>query len=214
MDIKTLLEEKINNFKCINLNTVFVVKEINFTIVELISSENNKVNYGLLSIELEIDFDTPDDIKLIEKRKHIMDMITNKIEEKVNFIIEEKNKFNKKKIGIFKFSDFKDEKNCYSSIPSNAIDWNEINNYMLEQFDSNSTHFEENKKILQEVIEQGKEIQKKMAEQNKDSNNSESKNHIFNTTPYKLTESNEHNNLKKTKEEIRKARLEKLTLYK
>ena len=222
MDIKTLLENKINNFKCVNLGTIFNIEGVNFKIIDLFSSNNRSISYGLLSTELEIDFDTPDDIKLVEKRKKIMDMITCKIEEKVNFIISEKNKFNKKKIGIFKFSDFKEEQNAYSSIPSNAIDWDEINNYMLEQFEQNSADFEENKNILQKVIEHGKEIQKKMAEQNQNQNssdsntnsdndsNSEKKNFIFNTRAYKLTESEDLDDLKLTKDEIRKARLDKL----
>jgi hypothetical protein len=97
IDIKSLLEEKINQFKCINLNTNFTVQGVTFTIIELMISQNKLVEWGITSDELIIDFDTPDDIKFIEKRKTIIDRIILKIEGRINLINKQKNEFEKKR---------------------------------------------------------------------------------------------------------------------
>lgn len=217
MDIKTLLEKKIENLGCINLNSTLNILNVNFTFVELISTNDELIQFGILSDELEIDFDIPDDIKFIEKRKQIVDKITNKIDEKLNSIIDEKNKYtnNIKQKKKFKFSELIDEKKKIENFTDNAIDWDELNNFVKDTFDKNSPDYQENLIILQEVIEQGKINLKKIEEENKLNNNNK-QNFIFNTTPYKLTDadSDDKNTPKLTREEIRKLRLEKLTFGK
>jgi hypothetical protein len=226
LDIKTLLENKINEFKCVNLGSFFSIGEVKFTIVELISTKNKPVDYGVLNNELEIDFDTPDDIKVIEKRKEIMDKIINMIETKVNGIIEKQNKLNQKKTGVFKFSDFIEYKTEQENLRyAQAIDWDEINNLMTldleKKFKSKPQELKENIQILKELIEEGKKNQAKMAEEYKKNNTSDTVNSAskiqktsFDTKAYKLNDSDYDNSVKEqtlklSKEEIRKARLEK-----
>jgi hypothetical protein len=123
MDIKSLLEEKINQFKCVNINTNFTVQGVIFTIVELVSSQDKLVEWCITNDELEINFDTPDDIKFIEKRKAMMEKITLKIEDKINSINKQKSVLGKKKTGVFKFSDFVAEKTELNSLSNQQIDW-------------------------------------------------------------------------------------------
>jgi len=220
MDIKQLLENKLNEFKCLNVNTVFTIGGIKFTIVELIDKSNVNIEYGLTSNELEIDFDVPDDIKFLERRKTLTEKITYKIEEKINSNNEFKTKFNAKKSGIFKFNEYM-EKQKSDLIQFNPnIDWDEIHTNLLTELEkeylTNSKELEENQKILHELVDNGKHIQNEMIEKNKKTEESKKimgenqiKSNIFdNTTGYKLDDSNKSYVL--TKEEIKKARLEKL----
>jgi hypothetical protein len=231
MDIKTLLEDKINQFKCVNLNTVFTINKIKFTIVELISTNDISIDYGITTDELEIDFDIPDDIKLIERRKIISEKITKKIEEKINSINEFKNKFNAKKTGIFKFNDYMESQQSKLNSFNPNIEWDEIHKNLISEleveFQNDPDELEENIKILQDSINEGKSIQKNMDEikllnsanssdspNSPNSPNEKSKQNIFSTKGYKLCESDKSNNenpIILTKEEIKKARLDKLT---
>lgn len=238
MDIKTLLEDKINKFKCVNLNTTFTINKIKFTIVELISTADKVINYGITTDELEIDFDTPDDIKFAERRKTITEKITKKIEDKINSINEFKNKFNAKKTGIFKFNDYMESQlNTLTQFNPN-MDWDEINTSLSleieKEFASDLKELEENKKILQDLVDEGKKIQNALIENKKNpstcatdttcSTNTTcstcttdtSKSNIFNTKAYKLNDNTDSDSIESkpiimTKDEIRKARLEKLT---
>lgn len=228
MDIKKLLEDKINEFKCININTDFQINGIIFTFIELISFKEKNVNFGIITDELEIDFDTPDDIKLIEKRKSIIDKITLKIEDKINLINKQKSKLCKKKTGIFKFNDFINEKKEISNLHKQYINWNEllqdITNDLEKEFNNDITELEFNKKLLRELIEEAKNIQNKIINDDKKKlldelnynstnsikqkdNNNEIKTNIFNSKAYKL--SNSTDDIKLSKDEIRKARLNK-----
>jgi len=219
MDIKTLLEDKINKFKCVNINTTFMINKIKFTIIELISTTNKQIDYGITTDELEIDFDTPDDIKFIERRKIITEKITKKIEDKINSISEFKNKYNAKKTGIFKFNEYiESQLNQLTQFNPN-IDWDEINNTLKLEFEniyiSNHIELEETIKILQDLIEEGKNIQNKIIENKNNLSNLNDKiqSNIFNTKVYKLSDNTELLETKlfvMTKDEIRKARLEKL----
>jgi len=220
LDIKTLLEEKINQFKCVNLNTNFTVQGVIFTIVELVSSQNKLVEWGIINNELEIDFDTPDDIKFIEKRKTIMDKITLKIEDKINSINKQKSEFGKKKTGVFKFSDFVAEKTELNSLLNQQIDWNgllvDVDKELENEYTADFIELELNKNILRDLIEEGKNIQKKIAEELKKTNLEETKTKedkckLFNTKAYKLNDETSNYSMSElTREEIRKARLSKL----
>jgi hypothetical protein len=74
-----------------------------------------------------------------------------------------------------------------------------------------------NKNILRDLIDEGKNIQKKIAKELKETNQeeiklNENKSLLFNTKAYKLNENigiNDNSEKKLTREEIRKARLEK-----
>jgi hypothetical protein len=235
MDIKTLLENKINQFKCVNLNTTFTIEGVKFTIVELISTSNKSIDYGITTDELEIDFDTPDDIKLIERRKILTEKITKKLENKINSINEFKNKFNAKKTGIFKFSDYMESQQSQLNQFNPNIDWDEIHNTLITEVEkeylNNPNELEENKKILKELTDEGKNIQQKMIldrtnlPNTTNTTNTTNTNNIsgkttlnpFNTKPYKLCDdikpdeqllSQSSSTL--TKDEIRKARLQKM----
>lgn len=215
MDIKSLLEEKINQFKCVNLNTNFTVQGVIFTIVELVSNQNKIVEWGITSDELAIDFDTPDDIKFIEKRKVIMDKITLKIEDKINSINKQKNELGKKKTGVFKFSDFVAEKTELNSLSNQQIDWDgllaDINKELENEYLGDLVELELNKNILGDLISEGKNIQKKIAKELKETNQTETKVQLFNTKAYKLIdETINHSTRELTREEIIKARLSKL----
>jgi len=223
MDIKNLLEEKINEFKCVNLDSVFTINKIKFKIVELISITNNPINYGITTDELEIDFDTPDDIKLIERRKIITEKITKNIEDKINSIEQFKKNFNSKKTGIFKFNDYMESQQSKLDGFNENIEWDMIHKNLIieleKDYKDNLGELEENKKILQVLIEEGKSIQEKMTK-NKPTNcstpnpNNLPEPNVFNSKGYKLNnniESNESNHTTLSKEEIRKARLEKLS---
>ena len=221
MDIKSLLEEKINQFKCVNINTNFTVQGVIFTIVELVSTHNKLVEWGITNDELEIDFDTPDDIKFIEKRKAMIDKITLKIEDKINSINQQKNELGKKKTGVFKFSDFIDERTKLDNLSNQQIDWDglltDISGELEIEYSQDLVELELNKNILRDLISEGKNIQKKIAEELKKTNQTETKLNenkpqLFNTKAYKLNENirtNDNSDKKLTREEIRKARLEK-----
>lgn len=230
MDIKSLLEEKINQFKCINLNTNFTIQGVIFTIVELVSSQNKLVEWGITSDELVIDFDTPDDIKFIEKRKTIMDRITLKIEDRINSINKQKNELGKKKTCIFKFSDFVAEKTEFDNLSNQQINWDgllvDIGKELENEHSGDLIELELNKNILGDLIKEGKNIQKKIAEELKKTNQTETKSkenkhQLFNTKAYKLNDemsndktiNNSAQELTRelTREEIRKARLSKLS---
>ena len=220
MDIKQLLENKLNEFKCLNLNTVFTIEGIKFTIVELIDKSNVNIEYGLTTDELEIDFDIPDDIKFLERRKSLTEKITKKIDEKINLNNEFKKKFNDKKYGMFKFNEYIEKQKSELIQFNPNIDWDEIQTNLLieleNEYSKNPKELEENKKILHELIDNGKQIQNEMIEKNKKIidekkvvGNKQVINNVFdNTTGYKLDDSNKLSTL--TKEEIRRARLEKL----
>lgn len=231
MDIKNLLEEKINEFKCVNIDTIFTINKIKFKVIELISINNNPINYGITMDELEIDFDTPDDIKLIERRKIITEKITKNIEDKINSIEQFKKNFNAKKTGIFKFNDYITSQQSKLDKFNENIEWDMIHENLIieleKDYKGNLGELEENKKILQILIEEGKSIQNKLVE-TKIANLSNSPNQInqtdydkksepsiFNSKGYKLNnntvESNESDSSVLTKEEIRKVRLEKLS---
>lgn len=226
MDIKKLLEDKLNEFKCLNLGTNFTIEGIKFTIVELIGKANTNIEYGLTTNELEIDFDVPDDIKFLERRKTLTEKITKKIEAKINSNTEFKNKFNAKKTGIFKFNEYVEKQKTELIQFNPNIDWDEIHKDLLSELEkeylTNPTEFEENKKILKELVDNGKITQNDIIEKNKklDPNNKSEpndktdekqvkKNVFVDTTGYKLDDSNKPSVI--TKEEIKRARLEKFT---
>ena len=126
-DIKKLLELKIEQFKCINLRDKFNIENVTFEVKELVAENksnpesNELVRFGIISNEVEIDFETPLDIQFLEKKKYIMDIITFEINKQIdektkqdldsnlnsnsNSISDSKPN-SKRKTGIFNFSDF------------------------------------------------------------------------------------------------------------
>ena len=220
MNIKQLLENKLNEFKCLNLNTIFKIGDVKFTIIELIDKSGSNIEYGLTTNELEIDFDVPDDIKFLERRKNLIEKINCKIEDKINSNKEFKTKFNAKKSGIFKFNEYIENQKTELTQFNPNVDWDEIYNIILldleKEYSANLNELEENKKILQDLINNGKQIQNEIIEKNKKNdenktilNDKSSKKNVFEeTSGYKLNDSIESQIL--TKEEIKKARLDKL----
>lgn len=216
MDIKSLLEEKISQFKCVNINTNFTVQGVIFTIVELVSCQDKLVEWGIINDELAIDFDTPDDIKFIEKRKAMMDKITFKIEHKINSTNKQKSELGIKKNGVFKFSDFVAEKTKLNSLSNQQIDWDglltDISGELENEYSKNLVELELNNNILRDLIDEGKNIQNKIAKELKKTKFNDNKHQLFNTKAYKFNENiatNDNSDYKLTREEIRKARLEK-----
>lgn len=214
MDIKSILEEKINQFFCLNINTTFNINGVIFTIIELVSTQDKIIDWGIVLNELEIDFDTPDDIKFIEKRKNLIDIITSKIEDKINLINKQKCELGKKKTGIFKFSNFVSQNTELENLSNQQIDWDElsanITKDLEKEYSNNFKEFELNKNILGDLIEEGKNIQKKIAKELKEKPiENKSTLNLFNTKSYKLNTLNTDNK-QLTLEEIRKARLSKL----
>ncbi len=204
MNIKQLLEDKLVQFKCINIDTTFTINKVIFTIVELITVKNDNVNYGLINDELEIDFDVPDDIKFIERRKLLTEKITKIIEDKINSNNEFKTKFNTKKKGIFKFNEYMETQQKQLNEFNPNMNWDEIHNDLLLELEKNfinePVELDENKKILCDLINDGKMMQTKFVVDNK------------NSTGYKLNSSISTNSSALTKDDIRKARLEKINM--
>lgn len=61
-DIKTILEEKLNQYNCININTFFIVGHVRFKIIELKDQNGDDINFGsIFDREIKIDFDVPED---------------------------------------------------------------------------------------------------------------------------------------------------------
>lgn len=209
IDIKSLLEDKINQFKCININTHFTIQNVIFTIIELIDYNNISVNWGITNNELQIDFDTPDDIKLIEKRKIITDKITLIIEHKINIIYQQINLLhNKNKTGIFNFNDFIQHKKNIQLLYHTQIDWDDIYqsvfNDLHKQYSLDTNELLFNKNILIELINHGKNTQLNYYNNNNTNNT--------NTTPYKLNNDFDNNyQLTLSRDDIRNARLKKFT---
>lgn len=213
LDIKTLLENKIEKFKCINIDTKFTIGDIIFTIVELVGTQSELINWGITSKELEIDFDTPDDIKLLEKRNLIINKINSKLEKYINSIAKQKDKLNEKKTGICKFNDMVENKIKYENLSNTIIKWTELFDEVSKELKDESDI-----KILYDLIEECKEqilkIQKEKKEEKKKEKEDEEKEketnfkqELFNTQSYKLAD----NEKLMTLNEIRMARINKFT---
>ena len=247
-DIKKLLESKLEQFRCINLNENFHIGDVIFDVKELISKSDEKVRFGIISNEVEIDFEMPEDLKLLEnKKKYIKSIINNKINQKIDERLDKnlKNNQNKteKKKGIFNFSKLLDEKKLSENItnPNEIVNLDEILNEITIKINSQDNKFDKIENIpnpdnitltdkdiqlITEIIEQGKNILSKMAEEcklnnnkcddscdsniekNKEKDNQNISNELFNSIPYKLNDSLEIEP-KLSIEQIRKLRLEK-----
>jgi hypothetical protein len=231
LDIKKLLESKLEQFRCINLNTQFHIDNIVFEVKELVARTDESVRFGIITNEVEIDFETPKDIKFLEKKKYIMDIISDKLNKNINDKLNLNSNSNsnsnsnkipgkiEKKTGIFNFSSLFDEKKDHMNIsnPNEKINLDWILNEIIAKINSSDNNFEnipnENNIILTpsdiplitELIEKGKNTMLKMEEEHKlkknkknsDScckNDDKTKNNpiiYFNTTPYKLNDSDE-----------------------
>lgn len=256
VDIKNLLENKLEQFRCINLGEIFSINveeigDIKFEVKELLTKSNEKVRFGIISNELEIDFEMPEDLKLLEKKKiYIKSIINYKINQKIDErfekeLLEKKRKL-EKKTGIFNFSKLLDEKKLDDNVsnPNQIVNLDEILDELVKKINSqdnnnndifknienpdNISILKSDIPIVSELIEQGKNIFKKLAEEQKIKNqeknnindckdccdnkinpNDNSKPIYFNTTAHKLSDSGEDSKSKLTPEEIRKLRLEK-----
>ena len=263
-DIKKLLESKLEQFRCINLGETFNIRDkefdnVKFEVKELISKTDEKVRFGIISNEVEIDFEMPEDLKLDlklleNKKKYIKSIINYKINEKINerlkknLLIEKKK--TEKKTGVFNFSKLLDEKKLSENIPNpnEIVNLEEIFDDIVKKINLSDINIAFDNDIpnpnnitlniidipvLREIIEEGKNIFKKLAEEHKlknikcddccnsnminqkdnkdNTNNTNNTNqpNYFNSTPYKLSDSNEDSKQKLTPDEIRKLRLEK-----
>ena len=252
-NIKKLLESKLEQFRCINLNENFHIGDVVFEVKELITKSDEKVRFGTMSNEIEIDFEMPEDIKLLEnKKKYIKVIINNKINQKIDERLDKNSKNNQnkteKKKGIFNFSKLIDEKKLSDNIPNpnEIVNLDEIVNEITIKINSQDNKFdnisnpdniiltENDIPIITEIIEEGKNILSKMAEEcklknnkcedccdsnkekltekhtdkDKDKDNHNMSNELFNSIPYRLNDSLEIEP-KLSKEQIRKLRLEK-----
>ena len=182
IDIKKLLETKLEQFRCINLGTQFHIGDVIFEVKELISKSNEPVRFGTISNEVEIDFETPIDMKFLEKKKYIMDIINYMINDKLNENLNNnQNKIKikiEKKTGIFNFSKLIDEKNAPVNIfnPNEKINLDQIKDWIGFKINSQDNKFENIPNpnninltsndlfLITEIIEEGKNIMSKMEE--------------------------------------------------
>lgn len=233
-NIKNLLELKLEHFRCINLNENFHIGEVIFKVKELYSKSEEQINFGIITNEIEIDFETPEDIQFLEKKNYIMSIMTNSIDKILN---NKKNKkTNEKKTGIFNFATLINEKNNdKNNLNLNEIiNLDEINDEIILKIKNIDYKFENisnpnniklsvcDLPLIAEIIEEGKILMSKMSEEYKLKNNIKSENcceskesknkkniiEYFKSTPYKLTNSAENN--QKSIDEIRKLRLENI----
>jgi len=81
-NIKELIEEKISKFNCINLDDVFYINDVKFTVILLKDRNKKEITFGsTFNTEADLDFDVPDDIaEKIEKEK--IEIENNKTEQK------------------------------------------------------------------------------------------------------------------------------------
>jgi len=198
IDIKKLLEEKIENLKCINVNTFFHINDIIFTICDLTSINDEKIQYGITTDEIEIDFETPDDIQKLERRKIIFDKIIDNLNLKISFNNNDDNKKKIKKTGIFKFSDLI---NNNDSNVINKYTLDDLYNELFETFDN-----ENDKLLLKEIFDEIYDEYKTLS--NKQNTNNKI-NSVFDGKGYKLS-NNDLSNNDITNDKIRQLRLEKL----
>ena len=69
-DIKTMLENKLGSYNCLNLNEKFHIEDVTFTVTEIKNKDGNDIEYGSLhNSDVKIDFELPDDLVEIEKEK-------------------------------------------------------------------------------------------------------------------------------------------------
>lgn len=228
LDIKTLLEQKIEQLRCINLSSQFHIEGVIFSVIELVSNHNEPIEYGIVTNELEIDFETPCDIQFLEKRKNMVERVIDKIESKYK---ESDNKITQIKKtqfkGIVGFGDLKKNLENLEALDK-SVDLDLVYNEMIEdltrEFESitRKDELEFNKKLLKDIIDDGKQRQKDLAEKLRQSGsnvenvqgkiNSESitNTNVFNTQGHKLLDSQESSK-QLTREEIKKMRLLKFS---
>lgn len=74
-DVKLMLEQKLSNYNCLNLNETFSISEgedVLFTITSLKDKDGNEIDCGAIyNVEVKIDFDIPDDLVEIERLKKL-----------------------------------------------------------------------------------------------------------------------------------------------
>lgn len=69
-NIKLVLEEKLSNCNCLNLGETFTIEDVIFTITEIKDKDNKILEYGaIFDSEVNLDFDLPDDLVELEKKK-------------------------------------------------------------------------------------------------------------------------------------------------
>lgn len=122
----------------------------------------------------------------------------------------------KKKTGVFKFSDFVAEKTELDNLANKQIDWDglfiDVAKELEDEYSQDLNELEFNKNILGDLISEGKNIQRKIADELKKNNQIENKHQLFNTKVYKLNDETINNSSRElTQDEIRKARLSKLS---
>lgn len=190
-DIKTLLELKIEQFKCINLGEKFHIDDVIFEVKELIGySDTNPdsdelIRFGIITNEIIIDFEKPLDIQFLEKRKYIMDIITFEINKKIDEIFDSdsdknKSKF-KRKVGIFNFSEYMENEKKLAELEEKElhykltykVDIDLISNIIIEKINLNDSFqnvpnpsniklTNDDIDLVKEIIELGKNLMAQM----------------------------------------------------
>ena len=188
-DVKTLLERKVEQMRCINLETRFDIGEqgniTQFRVCELILPDDSVGQYGLITNELAIDFDVPDDIKILERKKELAGKIVEKIDAFVQTREEEEAKKKStpipKKTGIVSFTDLvksdkaESEAELSKSLSKNkGIDLELIYDDIVKELETNLSvsistdkiytqeEYERDLVLLREIIDGGKQKQTEM----------------------------------------------------
>lgn len=70
-DIKSMLENKLSSYNCLNINEKFHIEDVIFTVTEIKDKQNKNIPYGsLFDREVKIDFELPDDLIAQEKERN------------------------------------------------------------------------------------------------------------------------------------------------
>lgn len=72
-DIKTMLENKLCSYNCLNLNEQFHLEDVRFTVTEIKNIKGENINYGTIhNSDVKIDFEIPEDLEREEQKNNIV----------------------------------------------------------------------------------------------------------------------------------------------
>lgn len=67
-DIKSMLENKLSSYNCLNIEEEFKIEDVTFRVIELKNEKGIDINFGsTFETDVKIDFETPDDIAELER---------------------------------------------------------------------------------------------------------------------------------------------------
>ena len=94
-NLKEMFEQKISFFNCINVGDLIVLRDVEFTVIEIRDSDGNKIKYtSTFDDKLELDFDIPEDVIIPELTKDEMTKDELTKDEIRNLRIQKLNKTN------------------------------------------------------------------------------------------------------------------------